>query len=364
MAKVVNMEKVECKICGEKAHFLEVHLTKAHDMSVEDYESQHPGAPVLSEAAKARLAELSKLTNNSKVDFDIKKTFGVSVFARVTTTQGFENSHPNTPEVDPDYNFDKSLLGLVLYALNTDGENMLLSGPTGSGKSSVVEQTAARLNLPFYRVNFDLDIARADFVGQWVLDGKDMAFQYGILPRAMREGAVLLLDEWDCANPAVAMALQAVLDGGRLMIAETGETIIPASGFRMFATANTLGQGDESGMYNGTQPQNFAQLDRFGTTAIVDYLGAREEKKILKNKTGIVDNDVLDKLYDYAKLVREAFKKEEIRVTMSTRSLINVGKKIVDFGDVKTAYMVAFINKASGDDREFCLEILQRVWGV
>jgi cobaltochelatase CobS len=122
--------------------------------------------------------------------------------------------------------------------------------------------------------------------------------------------------------------------------------------------------GDETGLYNGTQPQNFAQLDRFKIVENVTYPKADVEKKIVKNKTGIDDGDILNKICEFARLIREAFTKEEIRVTMSTRTIVNVASKIVDFGDVEKAYRSGYINKCSGDDKKFAEEIMQRVWAI
>jgi len=357
--------KIKCEICSAEAHFIEAHLKEEHDMTIEDYQNAYPSAPIMSEAAKARLSELSKGSNNKKVVYSISKLFGINVFGGKDEIVGFENPHSTTPKIDPDYIFSQQLLASCLYAVMNRNEPMLLSGPTGSGKSSVITQIAARLNLPYYRINCDMDISRADFVGQWVLHGKEMRFQYGILPRAMREGAIFIQDESDTANPGVAMAMQAVLeDDGKLTIAETGELVSPHEDFRVFCTANTLGMGDETGLYNGTQPQNFATLDRMKIVEIVDYPEAKAEKKIITSKVGISDKDILDKLCNYAKLIREAFKKDEIRVTMSTRTIINIAQKLVDFGDVKSAYRVAYINKCSGEDRKFAEEILQRIWAV
>ena len=365
-AKEKTLKKIKCEVCGEECHFIEAHLNESHpEMSVSDYQAAFPAAPIMSESAKNRLVLLAEEADNGMVDLSIKGLFRLAVFGSKDDIKGFRNPHKTTPKIDPDYHFNQGLLAMILYSIVNRNNPVLLSGPTGSGKSSVITQVAARLNWPYYRVNCDVDISRADFVGQWVLRGKEMTFQYGLLPRAMREGAVLIVDEWDAANPAVSFVLQAVLeDDGKLTIAETGEIIEPHPNFRIFCTANTLGMGDETGLYNGTQPQNFAALDRFKLVEHVDYPPAAIEQKIIESKTGISDKSILSKLSEMAKLVRESFKKDEIRVTMSTRTLINIAEKLVDFGDVKTAYNVAYINKCSGDDKKVVSELLQRIWAV
>ena len=358
-----STEKVTCRICGDDGHFLEVHLGREHGLRVAEYLDMHPGAQVMSEAAKTYLEQIEAQAWNEKVPMSVKRLFGVSVNDDMGETLGFKAPHRTTPEVDPDYKFRKDLLAAVLFVAENPNERALFTGPTGSGKSSVVEQVAARLNMPWYRVNFDGDMSRSDFVGQWVLKGEEMQFQYGVLPRAMKDGAWLCLDEWDCANPSVAMALQAVLEGKPLTLTETNEVIRAHPNFRLFATSNTLGQGDGGGLYNGTQPQNFAALDRFTIVLTVDYPAPADEKKIMTAKTGEANQEVLKKYLDVAKLVREAFKKEEVMTTMSTRTLVNIAGKLKVFGNVKAAYELAYLNKLAKDDRKFVEEIVQRVWG-
>jgi len=361
-----DYQRVKCEICGEEAHFIEAHLKSAHpEMTIDDYAAKYPSSPIMSKIGEERRKELISQNQQSPIIGSIKRLFGCSPFGSVDDIMMFSAPHNTTPKIDDAYHFDKKLLASCLYAIVNRNNPVLLTGPTGSGKSSIITQIAARLNRPFFRINCDTDVTRADFVGQWVLRGKDMVFQYGILPIAMKTGAIQIVDEWDTANPGVAMTLQAVLeDDGKLTIAETGEIIEPHENFRLFCTANTLGMGDETGLYNGTQPQNFAQLDRFKIVEHVTYPSASVEQSIIKSKTGIDDSDILNKLTEFARLVREAFIKEEIRVTMSTRTIINVAEKIVDFGDVGTAYRMSYVNKCSGEDKKFVGECLQRVWAI
>jgi cobaltochelatase CobS len=359
-----DFTKVECRICGAQAHFLELHLKKEHGLDVEQYLGRFPDAKVLSAMAEAKLAELAKDTENEPVEIDVKKTFGIALSTMGGVVMGKRNPHKTTPEVDHDYCFRKNTLAVMLYEMATPKQVTLFTGPTGSGKSSQVEQMCARLNKPFYRVNFDGDITRSDLVGSWVLQGKEMNFNYGIVAKAMMEGAVLLLDEWDCINPSVGMLLQPVLEGKSLVIAETGEIIEPHPDFRIFATSNTVGQGDTTGLYNGTQPQNFAALDRFGMVEIVDYPTKAEEIKIVTKKTGIADKEQINCLLEVAKLIREAFVQGKTMSTMSTRTVINIANKMNVFGDIKWAYEIGFLNKLNADDKAFGYEIIQRVWGT
>jgi len=363
------MTKIKCEICGAEVDFIELHLFDEHKgTTLEEYIATYPEAPIMSEAGRERLeAKFGDMSKNKRVAFNIKDTFGVEISPKIKEAWGFEKPHANTPAIDEAYVFNKDTLAVILYALATPNQPTLFVGPTGSGKTSLAEQVTARLNLPFYRMGFDGDITRADFVGQWVLlASKEMVFQYGILPKAMKEGAVLILDEYDCANPSVAMVLQSVLEGSPLTLLETGEVIVPHPDFRIFATSNTLGQGDTTGLYNGTQPQNYASLNRFKMVEVIDYPTKAVEAKIIKAKTGLQNqapDNLVDKLLLVAEKVRAAFVKNEINATMSTRTVVNIASKLLTFGDVKRAYALAFLNTLNTDDKAVCQELVQRVWG-
>jgi len=374
------MGKVTCAICGLKAHILATHIVNEHGMSLEDYQKAH--GSFMSDAAKAKLKEMTVEANNERIDLAIKPTFGVQIGALKAKTWSWKAPHKTTPKIDPEYVFRSELLALLVAAHENKDDRLLLTGPTGSGKSTCVIQAAARLNVPFYRVNLDNEVTKADFVGQYTLKGDETIYQYGVLPLAMRSGAWLLIDEWDMGNPGVTAVLQAVLEGNPLQIADTGEIVYPEEGFRIFATGNTIGQGDETGLYSGTQVQNFAQLDRFTMAEYVDYPTATVETQIIKSQCGLTDDNlkaffgvaelspkdnsdsIVKHMVNVANLVRKSFVKEECGVTMSTRTLVNIGKKLLMFGDIRKAYSVAYLNKLGREDREFVSEMIQREWGV
>lgn len=373
-------EKVTCGICGHKAHILAPHITSEHKMTLDEYSKQH--GPFISDLAKKKLLEMEAEANNEKISDTIKAIFNTQIGTRKIKTWAWKSPHKTTPRIIPSYIFRPELVSLIVAVHENQDERLLFSGPTGSGKSSIIEQAAARLNVPFYRVNLDNQVTKADFVGQYVLKGDETVYQYGTLPLAMKEGAWLLVDEWDMGNPGVTAVLQAVLEGKPLQLADTGEIVRPAEGFRIFATGNTIGQGDETGLYSGTQVQNFAQLDRFTLVEYVDYPKPEVERKIIQKQCGITnsalkeqfgvseiskENDattIVKNIVDVANLVRNAFLKEDITTTMSTRTLINIGNKLLMFGDVKRAYNVAYMNKLTPDDREAVAELTQRQWAV
>lgn len=358
-------QTIACRLCGAQTHFMELHLEKHHPgVSMSQYRAEHPDAPEYSEAAWAMLIERKKKYDaNEPRKFSVRDTFGFCGIDNVAEVSGFSRPTEFVPPLEENYAFREGVLYSVLYALEKRNQPLLLIGPTGSGKTSVVEQVCARLNRPVTRVNLDGDVTRSDFVGQWVLNGEQrMDFRYGPLPTAMREGHVLIVDEIDAGAAPVVMVLQAVLEGKPLVIMETGETVKPHPDFRICATANTNGQGDESGMYYGTQPQNYAMFDRFKIIDRVDYPTASEEGRILK-KAGVENAETRGKLIDVAKLIREAHVKGECSCTMSTRNVVNIAEKLAAFGEHRRAYELSFLNRLNSDDLAFCGEIVQRVWG-
>ena len=300
-----------------------------------------------------------------------------------TTVRGYAVPSAYTPAIDHDYIFHESSRDMVVWFVNLQGaqgahEPLYVFGPTGCGKTSCIKQLAARLNYPIFEVTGHGRLEFADLVGHLTVKDGNMTFEYGPLALAMRYGAVLLLNEIDLTSPEIAAGLNSVLDGSPLCIAENGGEIIqPHPMFRFVATANTNGAGDDTGLYQGTQRQNLAWLDRF-TICEVGYPDATVEKKLLSQRFSSLPETLCATMVDYANEVRKLFMGEAstgnltntIEVTFSTRSLLRWGDLTVRFqplahqGIQPVTYALdrALAYRASRETRAMLHELAQRMF--
>jgi cobaltochelatase CobS len=256
----------------------------------------------------------------------------------------WDGDHPYVPVRDDNYIFRAKELFSVLYALLTN-QRCYLQGDTGTGKTTLIEQVAAHLNWPFRRVNFDSEITRMDLIGRDVLTNEGgtttSKFVDGILPQMLSGPFIGCFDELDFVRPDVAYTMQAVLEGNGLLMNEDGGRIVhPHRMFRMFATANTVGQGDEKGMYQGARPQSMAMLDRFTVWVNVDYLSAEERMTLMRNKVANITDTMANALNSYVGEHIEAFKTGKIFQPISPR------------GFLATAECISYFNALMPDERE------------
>ena len=299
-----------------------------------------------------------------------KKQFGFKV-----PCWEWDAPHPHVPEVDEDYVFRPFELLRVLYAVMTN-QRCYLHGHTGSGKTTLVEQVAARLNWPFMRINFDSEITRMDLIGRDVLtnDGgvTSSKFVDGILPQMMSGPYIGCLDEIDFVRPDIAYVLQRALEGNGLMLTEDGgRMVMPHKLFRMFGTGNTVGQGDEFGLYQGARPQSMAFLDRFTVWIKVDYLKAADRLKLIKARLPKLNEDHVNKLNSYITEHLEAFTTSKVMQPISPRGYLALGQAMtayMSFIDdesraVEEAISTTILDRASVNDRAVLKAIYQRVWG-
>ncbi len=298
--------------------------------------------------------------------FSVREVFGLDVPATYTVA-GYESPDRETPAIDPGYVFPKEDTLAFLLGLQMN-DRILIHGHTGTGKTSLVEQVAARLNFNLVKINFDGGIGRDDLIGTHVVRGGEVVFQYGILPRAYRdlEGCIICLDEWDAISDECAFVLQRPLqkDDGKLLILENGgEVLALPPGHHLVATANTCGQGDDTGLYStATRVQNYAQLNRFGTTIKLGYLAASEEvAMLLKRFAPAGFKKVEAELFVHILgRVREGFNAGTLSTPLSSRDLINWVEKFLAIGDVNKAAKYAFLNRMAPEDAQAVAGILQR----
>jgi cobaltochelatase CobS len=304
----------------------------------------------------------------SSKKIDTKKVFGVACDFEV---KGFSEKSEFVPAIDESYLFDpKTTLAILAgFAFNS---RVLIQGMHGTGKSTHIEQVAARLNWPCLRINFDSQITRLDLVGKDVIklknDKQITEFQEGIIPFALRNGMALVLDEYDAIKTDVSFVIQRLLEEeGKFALLEENEIITPHKNFRLFATSNTLGAGDDLGIYHGTNLINQAQMDRWNIVAALNYLSDEQELAILLKKLPHLNSKLhqptAKMMVRLANLSREAFKNGDISTLISLRTLISWGKNIEIFGSVKTAFTLSFLNKVIDDEKAVMAEFYQRVFG-
>ncbi len=272
------------------------------------------------------------------------------------------------PAINDAYVIDKELASNVLRAWELN-EKVLCFGPTGAGKSSLIEQLCARTKRPFIRVNCTGDMDSSMIFGQ--LTAKDGSTHWvdGAVTEAVKYGAVFAWDEWDVTPPEISMGLQWLLeDEGKLFLKEmpgstTEKQIVPHEHFRIVAIGNTQGQGDESGAHAGTNVQNSATLDRFGTAVYIDYLRPDIEEKMLKNKFKDINTKALKELVKLANLIRTGYKASQFSLTMSPRSLFSICRKVQTGCDLKQAFALVYLNKLNDTQRKVADELYTKVYG-
>lgn len=249
------------------------------------------------------------------------------------------------------------------------GDKTLITGPTGSGKSSLVKYVCAKMGLPFIRINMSGDVESSALFGQLTVKAGATEWQDGPLTEAVRYGGVVLIDEWELMPPEISMGLQNLLeDDGFLFLKEmpgtsTDKTIVPDEGFRIICAGNTVGQGDDSGDFSGTSVQNSATLDRFSTTIVLQYLTKAHEVNVITSKSKI-NKTVAKKMVDLAELIRNAKRQMQVNLTMSPRTLINWGRKVELYdNNVRMAFDIAFYDKLRDSDKKAIDELYTKVFG-
>ncbi|MEA1942358.1 MAG: cobaltochelatase subunit CobS [Pseudomonadota bacterium] len=284
----------------------------------------------------------------------------------------FSTPDEHTPRIDPDYVFDPATTRSILagFAYN---RRVMIQGYHGTGKSTHIEQVAARLNWPMVRVNLDSHISRIDMVGKDAIvlrDGKQVTeFQEGILPWALQRPVALLFDEYDAGRPDVMFVIQRVLEAaGSLTLLDQTKVIRPHPFFRLFSTTNTIGLGDTTGLYHGTQQINQGQMDRWSIVSTLNYLPRETENAIVLSKMKRLSETeegrkMVEDMVKVADLTREAFINGDISTVMSPRTVLTWAENYEIFGDLGSAFRLTFLNKCDELERPTIAEFYQRVFG-
>ncbi len=294
-----------------------------------------------------------------------REVFGVDVDWQVPA---FSKADPRVPDIDESYVFDPDTTLAILAGFAFD-RRVMVQGYHGTGKSTHIEQVAARLNWPCIRINLDAHISRIDLVGRDAIvlrDGLQVTeFREGLLPWALQHPVALVFDEYDAGRPDVMFVIQRVLEQqGKLTLLDQNRVIRPDPHFRLFATANTVGLGDTSGLYHGTQAINQGQMDRWNIVVALNYLPAKTEQEIVAAKAPGTDAKVIADMVKVADMTRQGFIGGDISTVMSPRTVMTWAQNAAIFGDVGFAFRLTFLNKCDEAERVLVAEYYQRVFGV
>lgn len=310
-----------------------------------------------------------KYTSIPDTKYDVRETFGLDIDWQVP---GFKDENSNVPAIDKTYKFDHDTTMAILAGF-ANNRRVMIQGYHGTGKSTHIEQVAARLNWPCVRINMDSHVSRIDLLGKDMIvlqEGKQITrYQEGLLPWAIQNPVALVFDEYDAGRPDVMFVIQRVLEAeGKLTLLDQNTVIRPHPAFRLFATANTVGLGDTTGLYHGTQQINQAQMDRWNIVAQLNYLKHEMEVEIVAAKMDNLNNkegrEIIDAMVRMASLTRQGFINGDLSILMSPRTVLSWAENYTIFGDRELAFRYAFMNKCDEMEWPTIAEYYQRCFGV
>ena len=299
----------------------------------------------------------------------VRELFGIDSDMKVAC---FSQRDEHVPEVDEAYRFNRDVT-LAILAGFTRNRRVLVQGLHGTGKSTHIEQVAARLNWPCVRVNLDGHISRLDLVGRDAVvlrEGQQVTeFQEGIVPWALQRPVALIFDEYDAGRPDVMFVIQRILErDGKFTLLDQNRVIVPHAQFRLFATANTVGLGNLNGMYHGAQRLNHAQVDRWNIVATLNYLSPQEEAAIVAARVpslaGPEHAALLQQMVALAGLTRKGFEAGDLSTLMSPRTVITWAENLEIFKDTALALRLSFVNKCDEAERPLVAEYYQRCFNA
>ncbi|HZH29071.1 MAG TPA: cobaltochelatase subunit CobS [Azospirillaceae bacterium] len=303
------------------------------------------------------------------IKVSVRQLFGIDTDMMVPA---FSQPNEHVPDIDEAYRFDPATT-LAILAGFAHNRRVMIQGYHGTGKSTHIEQVAARLNWPCIRINLDSHISRIDLVGKDAIvlrDGKQVTeYREGLLPWALQHACAIVFDEYDAGRPDVMFVIQRVLEtDGKLTLLDQNKVIRPHPAFRLFATANTVGLGDTTGLYHGTQQINQGQMDRWNVVATLNYLPVEAEVEIVLAKmpgyNTAEGRRTIQSMVQLADLTRHGFINGDISTVMSPRTVITWAQNADIFGDVATAFRLTFLNKCDEVERATVAEYYQRCFGT
>ena len=302
------------------------------------------------------------------IKISVRQTFGIETDMEVS---GFSKKNEFVPKIDQDYKFDRDTTLAVLsgFAFN---KRVLIQGYHGTGKSTHIEQVAARLNWPCVRVNLDSHVSRIDLIGKDAIvlkDGKQVTeFKEGILPWSIQNPVALVFDEYDAGRPDVMFVIQRILESeGSFTLLDKNKVISQHEYFRMFATTNTIGLGDTTGLYHGTQQINQGQMDRWNIVSTLNYLPFEKELEIILTKNKSYESkegkEKISNMIKVADLTRKGFINGDISTVMSPRTVLHWAENTKIFNDHGYAFRLTFLNKCDDIEKKIISEYYQRCFG-
>ena len=310
-----------------------------------------------------------ELPNKPDHKFEVSETFGIDSKISV---KGFKEKTAWVPEIDEGYIFDKDTTLSILAGFNHN-RRVMIQGFHGTGKSTHIEQVAARLNWPCVRINLDSHISRIDLLGKDAIklkDGKQITeFQEGLLPWSIQNPVALVFDEYDAGRPDVMFVIQRILEvDGKLTLLDQNKVIKPHASFRLFATTNTVGLGDMTGLYHGTQQINQGQMDRWHILSTLNYLDVNQELKVVLSKVSEFksskNQEVVKNMIKLANLTRNGFANGDISILMSPRTVISWAQNYKIFKDVMGSFKLTFLNKCDDLEKPIINEYFQRCFDI
>jgi cobaltochelatase CobS len=296
----------------------------------------------------------------------VRQLFGIDT--EDLQVPAFSQKWDNVPDVDEAYRFDKNTT-LAILAGFAHNKRVMVQGYHGTGKSTHIEQVAARLNWPCVRINLDSHVSRIDLIGKDVItlrEGKQITeFKEGILPWALKNPVAIVFDEYDAGRPDVMFVIQRVLESeGKLTLLDQNEVIRPHPAFRIFSTTNTVGLGDTTGLYHGTQQINQGQMDRWNIVATLNYLPSEEEVEIVLARVPAYKTDegkkTIGAMVRMANLTRKGFIAGDLSTVMSPRTVIHWAENAQIVGDIDFAFALTFLNKCDELEKSIVSEYYQR----